>query len=130
MVPLPSHVEGNTTELGKRGNVVGGVQSRCKVGRRLDAHPQETDSVLFQIPAGAGLRRIVGSIDRLTFAPQENMFLLEVEKQQFGLKPMNCPGHCLIFGARTRTYRELPLRLADFGVLHRNEYSGGECFLS
>lgn len=57
---------------------------------------------------------------------QENMFLLEVEKQQFGLKPMNCPGHCLIFGSRTRTYRELPLRLADFGVLHRNEFSGGE----
>ena len=58
-------------------------------------------------------------------AQQENMFLLEVEKQQFGLKPMNCPGHCLIFGARSRTYRELPLRLADFGVLHRNEFSGG-----
>lgn len=56
---------------------------------------------------------------------QENMFLLEVEKQQFGLKPMNCPGHCLIFGARSRTYRELPLRLADFGALHRNEFSGG-----
>ena len=54
------------------------------------------------------------------------MFLLEVEKQQFGLKPMNCPGHCLIFGARSRTYRELPLRLADFGALHRNEFSGGE----
>ena len=59
---------------------------------------------------------------------QENMFLLEVEKQQFGLKPMNCPGHCLIFGARSRTYRELPLRLADFGALHRNEFSGGERF--
>ena len=54
------------------------------------------------------------------------MFLLEVEKQQFGLKPMNCPGHCLIFGSRSRTYRELPLRLADFGALHRNEFSGGE----
>jgi tRNA synthetase class II core domain (G, H, P, S and T) len=53
------------------------------------------------------------------------MFLLNVEKQEFGLKPMNCPGHCLIFGSRVRSYRELPLRLADFGVLHRNEYSGG-----
>lgn len=51
--------------------------------------------------------------------------MLDVEKQQFGLKPMNCPGHCLIFGNTSRTYRELPLRLADFGVLHRNEYSGG-----
>ncbi|KAJ3122683.1 threonyl-tRNA synthetase [Nowakowskiella sp. JEL0407] len=55
---------------------------------------------------------------------QENMFGFEVEKQKFALKPMNCPGHCLMFGNRERSYRELPLRLADFGVLHRNEYSG------
>ncbi|GFY91019.1 Threonyl-tRNA synthetase [Actinidia rufa] len=55
---------------------------------------------------------------------RENMFLLEIEKQEFGLKPMNCPGHCLIFDHRVRSYRELPLRLADFGVLHRNEASG------
>jgi len=37
---------------------------------------------------------------------------------------MNCPGHCLMFGYRTRSYKELPIRLADFGVLHRNELSG------
>lgn len=37
---------------------------------------------------------------------------------------MNCPGHCLLFKHRIRSYRELPLRLADFGVLHRNELSG------
>ncbi|GAV64579.1 tRNA-synt_2b domain-containing protein/TGS domain-containing protein/HGTP_anticodon domain-containing protein/tRNA_SAD domain-containing protein [Cephalotus follicularis] len=55
---------------------------------------------------------------------KENMFLLEIEKQEFGLKPMNCPGHCLMFQHRVRSYRELPLRLADFGVLHRNEASG------
>ncbi|CDP00192.1 unnamed protein product [Coffea canephora] len=55
---------------------------------------------------------------------RDNMFLFEIEKQQFGLKPMNCPGHCLIFDHRVRSYRELPLRLADFGVLHRNEASG------
>uniref|UniRef100_A0A8D3C4F5 threonine--tRNA ligase n=1 Tax=Scophthalmus maximus TaxID=52904 RepID=A0A8D3C4F5_SCOMX len=42
----------------------------------------------------------------------------------FALKPMNCPGHCLMFGHRPRSWRELPLRLADFGVLHRNELSG------
>lgn len=41
-----------------------------------------------------------------------------------GLKPMNCPGHCLIFGTHVRSWRELPLRLADFGGLHRNEISG------
>lgn len=40
------------------------------------------------------------------------------------LQPMNCPGHCLIFGSRERSYRELPIRMADFGVLHRNEASG------
>ncbi|CAM6092657.1 unnamed protein product [Calypogeia fissa] len=55
---------------------------------------------------------------------KENMFCFEVEKQEFGLKPMNCPGHCLIFDHRVRSYRELPLRIADFGVLHRNELSG------
>ncbi|XP_054794223.1 LOW QUALITY PROTEIN: threonine--tRNA ligase, mitochondrial 1-like [Prosopis cineraria] len=55
---------------------------------------------------------------------KENMFVFEIEKQEFGLKPMNCPGHCLMFKHRVRSYRELPLRLADFGVLHRNEASG------
>ncbi|KNE62287.1 hypothetical protein AMAG_18841 [Allomyces macrogynus ATCC 38327] len=55
---------------------------------------------------------------------QENMFAFEVEKEQYALKPMNCPGHCVMFGHRTRSYQELPLRLADFGVLHRNEFSG------
>merc|ERR1719427_2111434 len=54
----------------------------------------------------------------------ENMFRFDVEKEAFGLKPMNCPGHCLIFDHRPRTYKELPLRMADFGVLHRNELSG------
>ncbi|RKP06595.1 tars protein [Thamnocephalis sphaerospora] len=55
---------------------------------------------------------------------QENMFSFEVEKEKFALKPMNCPGHCLMFGHRDRSYRELPIRMADFGVLHRNEASG------
>mmetsp|Transcript_9084 Transcript_9084/g.26054 ORF Transcript_9084/g.26054 Transcript_9084/m.26054 type:complete len:718 (+) Transcript_9084:353-2506(+) len=55
---------------------------------------------------------------------KENMFSIDIEKQEFGLKPMNCPGHCLMFNSRVRSYRELPLRMADFGVLHRNEYSG------
>lgn len=54
----------------------------------------------------------------------DNMFQIEVEKEIFALKPMNCPGHCLMFGHRVRSYRELPIRLADFGVLHRNELAG------
>jgi len=55
---------------------------------------------------------------------KENMFCFPIEGQEFGLKPMNCPGHCLMFKHRNRSYRELPMRLADFGVLHRNELSG------
>lgn len=54
----------------------------------------------------------------------DNMFQIDIEKQKFGLKPMNCPGHCLMFAHELRSYRELPLRMADFGVLHRNEISG------
>jgi len=52
------------------------------------------------------------------------MFSFDVEKETFALKPMNCPGHCLLFGSRDRSYRELPLRFAEWGVLHRNEASG------
>ncbi|KAI5964123.1 uncharacterized protein KGF55_002065 [Candida pseudojiufengensis] len=54
----------------------------------------------------------------------ENMFSFEVEKETYGLKPMNCPGHCVMFKSRERSYRELPWRVADFGVIHRNEFSG------
>ncbi|KAF1956703.1 threonyl-tRNA synthetase [Byssothecium circinans] len=54
----------------------------------------------------------------------EDMFTFDVEKEKWALKPMNCPGHCLIFGHRERSYRELPIRMADFGILHRNEASG------
>jgi threonyl-tRNA synthetase len=46
------------------------------------------------------------------------------DKGVFALKPMNCPGHCLLFGNAERSYRDLPWRVADFGVLHRNEASG------
>lgn len=55
----------------------------------------------------------------------QNMFSFKTEKDEFVLKPMNCPGHCLLFANDVRSYRELPIRFADFGVLHRNEYSGG-----
>ncbi|RKF62471.1 Threonine--tRNA ligase, cytoplasmic [Erysiphe neolycopersici] len=55
---------------------------------------------------------------------KDDMFTFGVEKDTFALKPMNCPGHCLMFAHRERSYRELPWRVADFGVLHRNEASG------
>jgi len=59
--------------------------------------------------SGDGMRECCGSED---------------EDHGFGLKPMNCPGHCLIFKSQTRSYRDLPIRYADFSSLHRNESSG------
>jgi threonyl-tRNA synthetase len=55
---------------------------------------------------------------------REHMFLIPEGERTFGLKPMNCPGHVLVFGNRTRSYRELPLRLAEAAPLHRNELAG------
>lgn len=55
----------------------------------------------------------------------ENIYSIQADKDQFALKPMNCPSHCLIFAHKIRSYRELPIRYADFGVLHRDEPSGG-----
>ncbi|EIW79924.1 threonyl-tRNA synthetase [Coniophora puteana RWD-64-598 SS2] len=55
---------------------------------------------------------------------RDGMFQLDIEKEKWGLKPMNCPGHCLIFDSRDRSYRELPIRMAEFGIIHRNEASG------
>ena len=55
---------------------------------------------------------------------QENMFTTQSEKRDYAVKPMNCPGHVQIFNKALRSYRELPLRLAEFGSCHRNEPSG------
>jgi threonyl-tRNA synthetase len=54
----------------------------------------------------------------------ENMYFSEVDEQKFALKPMNCPGHMLIFKNSLYSYRDLPIRLAEFGQVHRHEYSG------
>jgi threonyl-tRNA synthetase len=55
---------------------------------------------------------------------KENMFFAPLEEREYGVKPMNCPSHCLIYAASKRSYRELPIRYADFGRLHRAERSG------
>lgn len=55
---------------------------------------------------------------------KDNMYGFDVEGQEWFLKPMNCPGHCMVFDHRVRSYKELPMRMASFGVLHRNELSG------
>uniref|UniRef100_A0A674ATU9 threonine--tRNA ligase n=1 Tax=Salmo trutta TaxID=8032 RepID=A0A674ATU9_SALTR len=66
------------------------------------------------------LQRIYG----ISFPDSKMLKEWELEQDIFALKPMNCPGHCLMFSHRPRSWRELPLRLADFRVLHRNELSG------
>jgi len=55
---------------------------------------------------------------------RDAMFFTEVDERQYAVKPMNCPTHCLIFKTRLRSYRDLPIRYADFGRLHRYEKSG------
>ena len=56
---------------------------------------------------------------------KENMFVTESEKRDYALKPMNCPGHILIYKHGLKSYRDLPLRFGEFGACHRNEPSGG-----
>ncbi|PIN87193.1 threonine--tRNA ligase [Candidatus Woesearchaeota archaeon CG10_big_fil_rev_8_21_14_0_10_44_13] len=55
---------------------------------------------------------------------KENMFIVHVEGQEHSLKPMNCPSHCLIYNRDIKSYKDLPVRIADFCNLHRNELSG------
>jgi threonyl-tRNA synthetase len=55
---------------------------------------------------------------------RENMFFAEIDEREFGVKPMNCPGHCLLYKAGQYSYRDLPVRYADFGRLNRYERSG------
>jgi threonyl-tRNA synthetase len=55
---------------------------------------------------------------------RENMFTTESEKRDYAVKPMNCPGHVQVFNSALRSYRDLPMRLAEFGACHRNEPSG------
>ncbi|SEM74381.1 threonine--tRNA ligase [Paenibacillus sp. OV219] len=55
---------------------------------------------------------------------KDNMYFTEVDETDYALKPMNCPGHMLIYKNSLHSYRELPLRIAEFGQVHRHEYSG------
>ncbi len=55
---------------------------------------------------------------------KEDMFILNVDNKEFALKPMNCPSHVLIYASRIRSYKDLPIRIADFAPLHRNELKG------
>ena len=55
---------------------------------------------------------------------RENMFLTKIGEEDFALKPMNCPGAIIVFNSTSRSYKELPLKLAEFGIVHRAEVSG------
>ena len=55
---------------------------------------------------------------------KEDMFVLKADNREFALKPMNCPSHCLMYKTNLKSYKELPLRIADFAPLHRNELKG------
>ena len=55
---------------------------------------------------------------------RENMYFTKVDERDFSVKPMNCPGHCLLYASDKKSYRDLPWRVADFGRLHRKERSG------
>jgi len=55
---------------------------------------------------------------------REDMFLMAIDEDEYGVKPMNCPGHCYLFTTRKYSYRDLPVRFADFSRLHRFEPSG------
>lgn len=55
---------------------------------------------------------------------KDDMYFMKADEREFGVKPMNCPSHCLIFGSSHHSYKDLPVRMADFGRLHRYEKSG------
>ncbi len=55
---------------------------------------------------------------------KDNMYFTHIDEREFGVKPMNCPSHTFIYASKKRSYRDLPIRLADFGRLHRYEKSG------
>jgi threonyl-tRNA synthetase len=124
-----------------------------KLGRELDLFHQQEEAVgsVFWHPKGWKLFRVIEDYMRRRLdaagyqevrGPQlldrslweatghwenfrENMFIAESRDERvLAVKPMNCPGHVLIFRNRLRSYRELPLRLAEFGSCHRNEPSG------
>ncbi len=123
-----------------------------KLGRELDLfhiddvapgvvfwHPkgwavwQEVEQYMRQVYKDTGYQEVKGPqiLDKSLWEKtghwqnyRENMFTTESEKRDYALKPMNCPGHVLIFKSALRSYRELPLRYGEFGQCHRNEPSG------
>jgi threonyl-tRNA synthetase len=123
-----------------------------KLGRELGlfAFSEVSPGAAFWLPAGTGVFNALVGLSRRMGAergysevktPQifdaelwktsghwgkyrENMFTIDVEGREMGVKPMNCPGHCQLFGLSRHSYRDLPIRYSEPGLLHRNEVSG------
>jgi len=123
-----------------------------KLGKQLDLfhHQEEAPGMVFWHPKGWALWQQIEQYMRAVFqdngyleirTPQvidrslweksghwenfrDNMFTTESESRDFAVKPMNCPGHVQVFNQGIKSYRDLPLRLAEFGSCHRNEPSG------
>lgn len=123
-----------------------------KLGRELDlfSFRDEAPGFTFWHPKGQTLYRTLESFSReiqerygyeevatpWIFRPQlwetsghwqhyrDNMFIIEAEEETMGVKPMNCPAHCLLYKRETRSYRDLPIRYAEYGPLSRFELSG------
>jgi threonyl-tRNA synthetase len=123
-----------------------------KLGRELGlfAFSEVSPGAAFWLPAGTGVFNALVGVSRRMGAergysevktPQifdaelwktsghwgkyrENMFTLQVEERDMAVKPMNCPGHCQLFGLSRHSYRDLPIRYSEPGLLHRNEASG------
>ncbi|CAO3570417.1 unnamed protein product [Mortierella alpina] len=87
-------------------------------------HWQNYKDDMFQVQRGCGHQHHEGHGDEHKEGAVLAASLTEGHDEVFGLKPMNCPGHCLIFDMSTRSYKELPIRYADFSALHRNEATG------
>ncbi len=125
-----------------------------KLGKELelfDIYPDEAGAgLVFYHPKGALLRHVLETYEKeehlkrgyqMVITPhvlkgdlwrrsghmdyyRENMYMLEIDDREYAVKPMNCPGHMLIYKSKTRSYRDLPLRLFELGTVYRHEKSG------
>jgi len=125
-----------------------------KLGKELELfdiyHDEAGAGLVFYLPKGAVLKNILETYEKqehlrrgyvMVSTPhvlkgelwktsghagyyRENMYYLEIDDQEYAVKPMNCPGHILIYKSKTRSYRDLPLRMFELGTVYRHEKSG------
>lgn len=91
---------------------------------KISGHWQHYQDDMFRVQVEKGPAPAESNATTIAAEPGHKAPAVDKDQGVFALKPMNCPGHCLLFREETRGYRDLPWRIADFGVLHRNEASG------